>query len=342
MIQMFFSVIVPIYKVEHYLVQCIESVLCQSFSDFELILVDDGSPDGCPEICDRFAEKDMRIKTVHKENGGLVSARQAGLRIASGKYIFNLDGDDALLPDALEMAHDIIETYNADIVSFSYIPAVNGVPGEKVEDMADEGFYDRQDITDKILSKIILDENMKHIFYFSWGKAIKRELLMKPQLDIDKSISLGEDLCCTAQCFINAESAYMSRKAAYLYTIRSDSLTNAFNINDILKIEAVVKYLKKIKTNVPPDMADQIARYSCFMCFVTLAAAAENNRFAAAKDIKRLISKSVHKEEIARAEFKNLTPKSKIAVAMIKKNFVRTAFWFLYFCKIMKGLGGGK
>lgn len=339
---MFFSVIVPIYKVEDYLVQCIESVLRQTFSDFELILVDDGSPDNCPEICDRFAQKDMRIKTVHKENCGLVSARKAGLRIAAGKYVFNLDGDDALLPDALETAHDIIENYNADIVSFSYIPQINGSLGKKVADRADEGFYTKQDIADKILPKIILDKNMKHIFYFSWGKAIRRELLTKPQLDIDENISLGEDLCCTAQCYINAESAYMSRKAVYLYTIRDDSLTNSFNIIDILKIEAVVKYLKKIKTDMPSDMENQIARYSCFMCFVTLAAAAENNQFKAAKNIKRLISQSVNKDEIGRAEFERITPKSRIAVALIKKNLVRTAFWFLYFCKIMKGPGDKK
>ena len=81
---MIFSVIVPIYKVEKYLVSCIESVLNQSFADFELILVDDGSPDNCPKICDEYAEKDGRIKVIHKENGGLVSARKACIKIAKG------------------------------------------------------------------------------------------------------------------------------------------------------------------------------------------------------------------------------------------------------------------
>ena len=76
---MLFSVIVPIYKVEKYLHRCVDSVLAQSFSDFELILVDDGSPDGCPAICDAYAEKDARVRVIHKENGGLVSARQAGM-----------------------------------------------------------------------------------------------------------------------------------------------------------------------------------------------------------------------------------------------------------------------
>ena len=105
---MLFSVIVPIYNIEKYIRRCIDSVLLQSFTDFELILVDDGSPDRCGAICDEYAKKDERIKVIHKENGGLVSARQAGIKVASGDYIFHLDGDDAVLPDALESAYKII------------------------------------------------------------------------------------------------------------------------------------------------------------------------------------------------------------------------------------------
>ena len=96
---MFFSVIVPVYKVEEYLPACIESVLSQTFSDFELILVDDGSPDSCGEICDKYKETDNRIKVLHKENGGLASARKAGIQIAEGDYVFNLDSDDLIEND---------------------------------------------------------------------------------------------------------------------------------------------------------------------------------------------------------------------------------------------------
>ena len=81
------SIIVPIYKVEKYLHRCVESILSQSYSSIEVILVDDGSPDKCPQICDEYAEKDNRVKVVHKNNGGLVSARKAGLEIAEGEYI---------------------------------------------------------------------------------------------------------------------------------------------------------------------------------------------------------------------------------------------------------------
>ncbi len=88
------SVIVPIYRIEKYLPECIDSLLDQSFLNFELLLVDDGSPDNCPKICDDYAEKDSRVKVIHKENGGLLSARKAGLKNAKGKYIAFVDGDD--------------------------------------------------------------------------------------------------------------------------------------------------------------------------------------------------------------------------------------------------------
>ena len=339
---MFFSVIVPIYKVENYLVRCIESVLGQTFGDFELILVDDGSSDSCPGICDAFAETDSRIKVIHKENGGLVSARKAGIKLASGEYVFNLDGDDALTADALEAAHEIILSDNPDIVSFSLFRYKNGDLGDRIDDEAEEGFYNRRDIKEKLFPKILLDENMKHIIYFLSGKAVRRELVTKLQLAVDDSISLGEDLCCTVQCYINAGSVYISRKAVYLYTTRTDSMSTDFDAKHILQIAKVVKYLKSLKIPEPHDFEKQIARYSCFMCFVTLAAAAENGRPEAINDLKRYISESVNRDEILKAEFGRITLKSRITVALIKKNRFRAAFRFLHFCKILKGLGVGK
>lgn len=113
-----FSVIVPVYKVEGYLEQCVESVLQQTYTDFELILVDDGSPDRCPEMCDELAEKDSRIKVLHKENGGASSARNAGLDIASGEYIMFLDSDDYWNDEnALQEVYDKAK-FGTDIVIF--------------------------------------------------------------------------------------------------------------------------------------------------------------------------------------------------------------------------------
>ena len=138
---MFFSVIVPVYKVEKYLPRCIDSVLSQSFSDFELILVDDGSPDSCGEVCDNYKERDERIKVIHKANGGLASARRAGIRVARGDYVFNLDSDDLIENDTLECAYKIIKDTNCEIVSFSYKWVKNGHTINITTDCLDEGLY---------------------------------------------------------------------------------------------------------------------------------------------------------------------------------------------------------
>ena len=219
---MFFSVIVPVYKVEKYLSGCIESVLNQTFSDFELILVDDGSPDSCPEICDRYKDKDNRIKVVHKPNGGLASARRAGIKVAEGDYVFNLDSDDLIENDTLECAYKIINDTGCEIVSFSYKWVKNGYTVRTTDDCLDEGLYNKNDIEKHIYPKLLMDKNMNHISYYLSGKAVKRELLTPHQLNVSEKISLGEDLCCVVPCYLNAESVYISKKTAYLYTVRYD------------------------------------------------------------------------------------------------------------------------
>ena len=123
------SVIVPVYKVEEYLQKCVESIICQTYTKLEIILVDDGSPDSCPQICDEFALKDDRIKVLHKKNGGLSDARNAGLRIAHGEYVLFVDSDDYIEPDSCEVLLDAAEK-GTDLITGTYIR----VEGDKVRD----------------------------------------------------------------------------------------------------------------------------------------------------------------------------------------------------------------
>ena len=115
-----FSVIVPIYNVSRYLDKCINSMLTQTYRDYELILVDDGSIDDSGVICDRFAEKDDRIRVIHKKNGGLSDARNAGLEVAQGEYYYFLDGDDAVSEQLLEKTLTVLEETHVDMVVFGY------------------------------------------------------------------------------------------------------------------------------------------------------------------------------------------------------------------------------
>lgn len=333
---MFFSIIVPVYKVEEYLENCIESVRNQTFSDFELILVDDGSPDRCPEICDEYAKKDGRIKVVHKENGGLASARRAGIKVAEGKYVFNLDSDDLIENDTLESAYKIINETDCDIVTFSY----RWVKGDKTikitNDCIPEGLYCGKEIEKHIFPGILMDKNMNHVSYYLSGKAVRRELLTPNQLGVSEKISLGEDLCCTFSCLLQTKSVYISKKNAYLYTVREDSMSKGFNTKQIFLLEDVIEEISKNNVEKVADFEEQLNRYSCFMCFTILASAAEGGHFKSIGDIKESIMNSIHAEKIALAKFQNISKKSKITIFLMKKKCYYLAFLFLRVCKFIR------
>jgi len=333
---MFFSVIVPVYKVEKYLTDCIESVLNQTFSDFELILVDDGSPDRCPEICDYYKEKDKRIKVIHKQNGGLAGARKSGIKLAEGDYVFNLDSDDLIENDTLECAYNIIKETGCEIVSFSYRWVDGGKTVNITNDCLDEGLYNRNDIEKYLYPKLLMDKDMKHISYYLSGKAVKRDVLLPYQLNVNEKISLGEDLCCVIPCYLNVKSVYISKKTQYLYTVRYDSLSKGFNANQIYLIEDVINEISTDELKKVIDFEEQLCRYSCFMCFTILASAAEGNHFKSIKVIKENIINSLHAEKIQCAEFEHISIKSRISVFLMKKKHYNAAFYFLNMCKNIK------
>ena len=138
------SVIVPIYKVEAYLRRGIDSILAQDYPNIEVILVDDGSPDNCGKICDEYAKKDKRIRVIHKPNGGLSSARNAGLDVAKGKYISFIDSDDSILPYMYSTMIKVIENNNLDIVTCG-VQRIK--PGEKIKETYTK---DGKDLTELI------------------------------------------------------------------------------------------------------------------------------------------------------------------------------------------------
>ena len=114
------SIIVPVYKVENYLPKCMDSILAQTFTDFELILVDDGSPDNCPALCDAAAAKDARIRVIHQKNGGLSAARNAGLDAARGAWIGFVDSDDYIAPEMYEALYQAVQSTGADLALCDY------------------------------------------------------------------------------------------------------------------------------------------------------------------------------------------------------------------------------
>ncbi len=161
------SIIVPVYNVEKYLNRCIESILGQIFTDFELILVDDGSTDSCPQMCDNWANKDERIIVIHQKNGGLSAARNSGLKIYRGNYVFFVDSDDWIEKDALETLYKIADKTGADIVVGNHRNSSDYCIENKKFDISREAYslYNKDEYLDMYLK--ITSQKTR---YYAWAK----------------------------------------------------------------------------------------------------------------------------------------------------------------------------
>lgn len=225
------SIIVPIYKVEKYLSKCVNSILNQTYKDLEIILVDDGSPDNCPHMCDAFAEKDSRIKVIHKQNGGLMSARQAGLRIATGEYVGFVDGDDWIEPEMYMHFYNTVEKYHPDIiVSEFYFDFGNkkNVSRQKLS----KPFYNKQEMIEDIYPVMLFQQPYYNfgIYPCCWSKIYKKELLEKCLYRIPEEIKIGEDTAFTYPCLVKAHSlAYVDKPCYHYMDSRDGSMTSSYD-----------------------------------------------------------------------------------------------------------------
>lgn len=272
-----FSIIVPIYKTEKYLRQCIESVLSQRCDDYELILVDDGSPDNSGEIADEYANNSDRIKVIHKPNGGLVSARKAGAREANGMYVLCLDSDDYLAENALSILSDNIDKTHSDMYSFGheeYDEKRNTI--ERKYPSLSEGVYDNEESLKKIYKKVIYDKK-KPFFNFGlmpsiWSKAIKREIYTKWQLQADERIIIGEDFALSVPMIFEVKSICIMHEALYCYRIIESSLSHAHTERKITNASAIITMFSELdllkKRDV--DLKGQLGAYSMAVVMIYL------------------------------------------------------------------------
>ena len=168
------SVIIPVYKVEPYLDACVSSVVGQTFSDLEILLVDDGSPDRCPELCDAWAKKDPRVRVIHQENGGLSAARNTGIEAATGEFLAFVDSDDMLEPDALRRAWEAQQACQADLVIFNLVYVDEHNHPLPAPDFS--GFQDEVLTADEVWQRYFALAEQKIYYVVAWNKLYRREL----------------------------------------------------------------------------------------------------------------------------------------------------------------------
>lgn len=234
------SVIVPVYKVELYLRQCVDSLLAQTYSNLEIILVDDGSPDNCPLICDEYARKDSRIRVIHKENGGLSDARNVGIAAARGEYIGFIDSDDWVMPDMYEYLYNGMQQYGADITVCEYYEV--WAKKYRATYRPEVRIFEGSDVVNAIL--------MLKVGSYAWNKLYKREL-WGDEIRYPAG-KLYEDVRTTYRVFENAKLVAALPEPKYFYRRTGESITSNNSIrNKAQSVEARIERFERIADQYP-------------------------------------------------------------------------------------------
>ena len=259
----FFSVLIPVYNVEKYLTSCLESVLRQTFTDYEVVLIDDGSKDSSGRICDDYVSRyPDKIRVQHKPNRGLISARRAGLKLANGYYVCILDSDDCWNDNTLSRLHDTIEETNSDVVLFCWnrIDERGKVLSDTIPALfPQQGPIDKKIVFERMLSTTLINP--------LWAKCSKLELF---DIDTDYSdyykIQKGEDLIQSLPVLYAANSFYYLDEPLYQYRVNTASISHVYQKGQYRTINIVrpllYEYIVKIGLDTPQN---RIAFYNTYL-----------------------------------------------------------------------------
>lgn len=283
------SIIMPVYKVEKYIRKSLDCVINQTYKNIEIILVDDGSPDNCPAICDEYAEKDSRIKVIHKKNGGVGSARNAGLAVATGDYLLQFDSDDYVSLNACEIILGAALRYKADIVIFDYekvdedgnlikkIPRSNVIPLPM-----NETIWNRQELFERIVS---IDSEVGG---FSCNKMIKMNILKGLSFTEERMVS--EDLLFIQAVPERVNIAVFIPHKLYTYVWHQGSLTN--NLDDFDVCEVYIKdVIMQTALRCFPESIDICIYSMADICFRIIKKSRSN--YDVVRKIQQLMRKNV-------------------------------------------------
>lgn len=336
------SVIVPVYKVENYLRQCLDSLAAQTLDDIEIIIVDDGSPDGCPEICDEYAAKDARMKVVHKQNGGLLSARKAGVAASSGDYIGFVDGDDWVEPETFMNMHNAIIKYSPDMVLSDFL-CDYGDCIEPSDQCFEEGFYDRARLESEIFPKMLFDGRFYRfgVNPNCWSKLVKRELIEKNLSPVDERIRMGEDAAFIYPCILDSQSITCVKTPTYHYRITEQSMSNAYDerLKDIILLP--YKRLKEKNAESDFDISSQLDYYLLYMVNFLLRNEAKKANAHSKKERRAVIENICADGDIrsaaARVDTKKLSTHTRLLASALGRGSVFMTKKYVDFLRIYIG-----
>ena len=268
------SVIVPVFKVEQYIDNCIEHLLKQSLEDIEIILVDDGSPDRCPQICDDYAKKDSRIQVIHKENGGVSAARNDGLAAAAGEYVIFCDSDDWMDVNGLESLYDAAQESKADVTIGDVYMTYSDKEDKYVHFYRDEfTTTDRDYIAELIKADIYRTycpdppaEGYAFGYGGPWNKLVRRDFLLEHGINFDLRLKgIFDDILYTAYVLAFSKCVCYIQKPVYYYRQVENSLTHSYKPNVAAINRAIFRAWKELFSKLDKPGQYREAFYACVL-----------------------------------------------------------------------------
>lgn len=265
----YLSIIVPVYNVESYLAQCLDSILAQTFTDFELLLINDGSTDHSPAICESYAARDNRIRLFHQENGGHTAARQTGLKKALGSYVTFVDSDDWIEPSMYRNMCDAAKNSDADMVCCGYTAVT---PEKNIErrDFCKPGPYSKQQLEAQIYPQMLFSGSFFHygISPSLCNKLFRRTLLEKHFYNVPLSIKLGEDALVTYICLLDSDMVCFLEESFYFYRSNSSSITHHVDSKKLAENHILFDTFEHIMPH--PCMQRQLLYYYAYQSLLIL------------------------------------------------------------------------
>lgn len=238
------SIIIPVYNTEEYLEQCLESILNQTLKDIEVICVNDGSTDNSLDILSRYKEADDRIIIIDKKNGGQISARNAGIKVATSDYIGFIDSDDWIEPEMYEELYDLAIKYNVDMVTSGYY--LEGNYTTLHCDTVNEGLYcDGKMLYLRDNTIYNLNEKETGLRASLCCKLFARDILLQVKNEVPETISISEDKLCILSCVLKCDSVYVLKQAFYHYRINNASMTHGEYDDYLIRVNEVYRFFRK-------------------------------------------------------------------------------------------------
>jgi glycosyltransferase involved in cell wall biosynthesis len=261
---MYYSIIVPVYRVEAYLRQCVDSILAQTYPYFELILVDDGSPDGCPAICDEYQAKDHRVRALHKQNEGLALARHSGMQVANYEYVCFVDSDDYVPTNWLQTIHSNLEKNQfPDMLLFGLTRFYGDETKPVPPDLA-PGYYDKQRLETEVYPFMLYDARQpfysKKIAAYMWAKVMRREFCLRHYM-LDRRITMYEDVAMIFECIYCLDSLVVISDCPYFYRTNPESILGRYHPEYVENLQYLNEYLKEHLGAMAPKLITSINAY---------------------------------------------------------------------------------